>query len=160
MGWAEQFDKETCAIAAAVAVVGDPWTLLILRDAFLGMRRFEDFRRDLGVARSVLSGRLKKLVRYGIMQVGPDEHSPGRRQYLLTPKGRDLFPILLSLKAWGDVHIYGRGAEPHASVHTCGHPIDPKFTCAACGEAVAIADLRVSTRPAKRVGEVLAAARG
>ena len=160
MGWTEQFEKDTCAIAAAVSVVGDPWTLLILRDAFLGVRRFEDFRRGLGVARSVLSARLKKLVSYGIMRVGSDELNLGRRQYLLTPMGHDLFPILLSLKAWGDVHIYGRGAEPHAAVHSCGHHIEPGFTCAACGEAVAFGDLQVTTRKAKRVGEALAAARG
>ena len=159
MGWAEQFEKDTCAIAAAVSVVGDPWTLLILRDAFLGVRRFEDFRRGLGVARSVLSGRLKKLVEYGIMRIGKDELSLGRRQYLLTPRGRDLFPILLSLKAWGDVHIYGRGAEPHDSVHICGSHIDPKFACAACGEVIEFGDLRVETRHAKPVGAALAAAR-
>ncbi|HEY1425864.1 MAG TPA: helix-turn-helix domain-containing protein [Caulobacteraceae bacterium] len=160
MGWAEQFEKESCAIAAAVSVVGDPWTLLILRDAFLGVRRFEDFRRGLGVARSVLSARLKKLVSYGIMRIGVDELNLGRRQYLLTPMGNDLFPILLSLKAWGDVHIYGRGAEPHDTVHSCGHHIDPGFTCAACGQGIVFGDLRVNTRPAKRVGEALAAARG
>jgi DNA-binding HxlR family transcriptional regulator len=159
MGWAEQYEKDTCAIAAALSVVGDPWTLLILRDAFLGVRRFEDFRRGLGVARSVLSARLKKLVEYGIMRIGSDELSTGRRDYLLTPRGADLFPILLSLKAWGDVHLYGRGAEPHASTHVCGHPIDPKFTCAACGEAIRYGDLRVETRRAKTVGEALAAAR-
>ena len=160
MGWAEQYEKDTCAIAAALSVVGDPWTLLILRDAFLGVRRFEDFRRGLGVARSVLSGRLKKLVQYGIMRIGADELELGRRQYLLTPAGRDLFPILLSLKAWGDVHIYGRGAEPHDAVHICGHHIEPRFTCAECGEAVGFGDLKVNSRPAKRVGEALAAARG
>ena len=159
MGWAEQFEKDTCAIAAAVSVVGDPWTLLILRDAFLGVRRFEDFRRGLGVARSVLAARLKKLVQYGIMRIGADDLSFGRRQYLLTPKGMDLFPILLSLKAWGDVHIYGRGAEPHDSVHTCGCHIDPKFTCAACGGPIEFGDLRVNTRAAKKVGDALAAAR-
>jgi DNA-binding HxlR family transcriptional regulator len=160
MGWAEQYEKDTCAIAAALSVVGDPWTLLILRDAFLGVRRFEDFRRGLGVARSVLSARLKKLVEYGVMRIGSDELSTGRHDYLITPKGADLFPILLSLKAWGDVHLYGRGAEPHASTHVCGHPIDPKFTCAACGEAVKYGDLRVESRGAKTVAEVLAEARG
>jgi DNA-binding HxlR family transcriptional regulator len=160
MGWAEQYEKDTCAIAASLSVVGDPWTLLILRDAFLGVRRFEDFRRRRGIARSVLSARLKKLVDYGILEIGSDAAPGERGQYLLTPKGADLFPILLSLKAWGDVHLYGRGAEPHASTHTCGHHIDPKFTCAACGEAIAYADLRVSSRPAKTVGEALAAARG
>jgi DNA-binding HxlR family transcriptional regulator len=160
MGWAEQYEKDTCAIAAALSVVGDPWTLLILRDAFLGVRRFEDFRRGLGIARSVLSARLKKLVEYGVMRIGADELSTGRHDYLITPKGADLFPILLSLKAWGDVHLYGRGAEPHASTHVCGHPIDPKFTCAACGEAVKYGDLRVESRGAKTVGQVLADARG
>ena len=159
MGWAEQFDKDTCAIAAAVSVVGDPWTLLILRDAFLGVRRFEDFRRGLGIARSVLSGRLRKLVEYGVLRVGADELSLGRRQYLITAKGADLFPILLSLKAWGDVHIYGRGAEPHASTHTCGCRIDPTFTCAGCGEPIGYADLRVAYQRAKTVGEALAEAR-
>ena len=151
MGWAEQYEKDTCAIAAALSVVGDPWTLLILRDAFLGVRRFEDFRRGLGIARSVLSTRLKKLVEYGILRIGTDHLSVGRRDYLITQKGADLFPILLSLKAWGDVHLYGRGAEPHATVHVCGHPIDPRFTCAACGEAVRYGDLRVNSRKASRL---------
>ncbi len=160
MGWTAQYEKDTCAIAAALSVVGDPWTLLILRDAFLGVRRFEDFRRGLGVARSVLSSRLKKLVDYGILRIGSDDLSTGRRDYLITPKGADLFPILLSLKAWGDVHLYGRGAEPHASRHVCGHPIDPKFTCAACGEPIRYGDLRVENRNAKTVGETLALARG
>ena len=161
MGWSEQYEKDTCAIAASLSVVGDPWTLLILRDAFLGVRRFEDFRRGLGVARSVLSARLKKLVDYGIMRVGVDELSTGRHDYLITPKGADLFPILLSLKAWGDVHLYGRGAEPHAAKHTCGHAIDPKFICAACGEPIGHSDLRVETRiEAKTVAETLARVRG
>ncbi len=159
MGWAEQYEKDTCAVAAALSVVGDPWTLLILRDVFLGVRRFEDFRRGLGIARSVLSTRLKKLVEYGILRIGTDHLSVGRRDYLITQKGADLFPILLALKAWGDVHLYGRGAEPHAAVHVCGHTIDPKFTCAACGEAVRFGDLRVNARKAKTVGEALAAAR-
>jgi DNA-binding HxlR family transcriptional regulator len=159
MGWAEEYEKDSCAIAASLAVVGDPWTLLILRDAFLGVRRFEDFRRGLGVSRSVLSARLKKLTRYGILRIGSDDLSLGRRDYLITPKGADLFPILLSLKAWGDVHLYGRGAEPHAATHVCGHSIDPRFTCAACGEAIEFGDLKVTSRPAKTVGEALAAAR-
>ena len=73
MGWAEQYEKDTCAIAASLSVVGDPWTLLILRDAFLGVRRFEDFRRRRGIARSVLSSRLKKLVDYGILEIGSDD---------------------------------------------------------------------------------------
>ncbi len=160
MGWSEQYEKDTCAIAAALSVVGDPWTLLILRDAFLGVRRYEDFRRGLGIARSVLAARLKKLVDYGILRIGSDELSLGRRQYLITPKGADLFPILLSLKAWGDVHIYGRGAEPHASTHVCGHGIDPKFTCAGCGEVIEYGGMRVEYRRAKTVGEALAAVRG
>jgi len=160
MGWVERHENDTCAIAAALAVVGDPWTLLILRDAFLGVRRFEDFRRGLGVARSVLSARLKKLVDFGVMRIGSDELSNGRRDYLITPKGADLFPILLSLKAWGDVHLYGRGAEPHAAKHVCGHPIDPKFACAGCGEVVRFGDLRLEPRDARTVGETLARARG
>ena len=159
MGWAEQYEKDTCAIAAALSVVGDPWTLLILRDAFLGVRRFEDFRRGLGIARSVLSSRLRKLVAYDILRVGTDHLSVGRRDYLITSKGADLFPILLSLKAWGDVHLYGRGAEPHASTHACGCRIDPKFTCAGCGEAVDYGGLKVQHRRAKTVGETLAAVR-
>jgi DNA-binding HxlR family transcriptional regulator len=157
MGWTKQYEQDTCAIAGSLAVVGDPWTLLILRDAFLGVRRFEDFRRGLGMSRSVLAGRLKKLVRHGVLRVGEDHSPPHRRQYLLTPKGRDLFPVMLSLKAWGDVHVYGRGAEPHAAVHTCGCAIDPKFTCAECGEPVEFGDLKVDSRAAKTVGEALSA---
>ena len=113
MGWAEQYEKDTCAIAAALSVVGDPWTLLILRDAFLGVRRFEDFRRGLGVARSVLSARLKKLVDYGIMRVGVDELSTGRRDYLITPKGADYepFTIKFSVTASGQHTITLQGMQ-------------------------------------------------
>jgi DNA-binding HxlR family transcriptional regulator len=159
MGWAEKYEQDSCAIAAALSVVGDPWTLLILRDAFLGVRRFEDFRRGLGVARSVLSARLRKLVDFGVLRIGADDLSVGRRDYLITPRGADLFPILLSLKAWGDVHLYGRGAEPHASTHSCGCRIDPKFTCEGCGEVIRFGDLKVNSRPARTVGETLAAVR-
>src|SRR5215831_18369237 len=102
MGWAQEYEKDTCAIAAALSVVGDRWTLLILRDAFLGVRRFEDFRSRLGTTRHRLADRLRKLVEHGVLERVPYDERPPRFEYRLTEKGRDLYPVVVSLTRWGD----------------------------------------------------------
>jgi len=156
MGRTADYSRETCSVAAALAVVGDPWTLLILRDAFAGVRRFDDWRQRLGVARNVLAARLKTLVAQGVLETRLYSEHPPRKDYVLTAKGRDLRPVLLSLKAWGDRHVYGAGAEPVDFVHDCGAVLAPKLVCDACGEAVTGADLTLRRRPAAKVGEMLA----
>jgi len=144
-------------VAAALSVVGDPWTLLILRDAFSGVRRFDDWQQRLGVARNVLAARLKTLVAHGVLETRLYSEHPPRKDYVLTAKGRDLMPVLLTLKAWGDRHLYGPDAEPVAFVHSCGAALTPHLVCDACGEAVLGSDLKAHRRSAASVAEVLAA---
>src|SRR5579862_9502504 len=120
MGRTADYSNECCSVAAALSVVGDPWTLLILRDAFAGVQRFDDWQQRLGVARNVLAARLKTLVAHGVLETRLYSEHPPRKDYVLTRKGRDLMPVLLTLKAWGDRHVYGEGETPMAFVHSCG----------------------------------------
>jgi DNA-binding HxlR family transcriptional regulator len=156
MGRTADYSKETCSVAAALSVVGDPWTLLILREAFFGVRRFDDWQSRLGVARNVLAARLKTLVEHGVLETRLYSDHPPRKDYVLTAKGRDLRPVLLTLKAWGDRHVYGAGHEPLDWTHSCGAKLEPRMVCAACGEPVNGRDLTAHTHAAHTVGEALA----
>ena len=106
----KRFDEMPCSIARTLDLVGDWWTLLIIREAFLGVRRFADFRDHLGIARNILSDRLRKLVAEGILTKQAKE--PRGHEYRLTDKGRDLWGVLTALRLWGDKWIYGSGKEP------------------------------------------------
>ena len=156
MGRTANYSNEHCSVAAALSVVGDPWTLLILRDAFFGVRRFDEWQARLGVARNVLAARLKTLVDHGVMETRLYSAHPPRKDYLLTAKGRDLRPVLLSLKAWGDKHVYGSGREPLDFVHSCGAALAPRVVCDACGETIRGRDITPRRRRAATVGEALA----
>jgi DNA-binding HxlR family transcriptional regulator len=158
MGRTADYTKQRCSIAATLEVVGDPWTLLILRDAFQGVKRFEQFQERLGVARNVLAARLKSLVARGVMQPRQYSERPPRQEYVLTAKGRDLGSVLLTMAEWGDRHVYGPGEAPALFMHkTCGCDFHPRLACAACGEVVDGRDLvRVADNTGMRtVGEVL-----
>jgi DNA-binding HxlR family transcriptional regulator len=137
-------------------VVGDPWTLLILRDAFFGVTRFDDWQARLGVARNVLAARLRTLVDHGVMETRLYSAHPPRKDYLLTAKGRDLRPVIMALKAWGDRHVYGPGHEPLEFVHSCGAVLVPRLVCDACGETIRGRDITPRPRGATTVGEALA----
>jgi len=142
MGRTADYTNERCAIAATLEVVGDPWTLLILRDAFQGVKRFEQWQERLGVARNVLAARLKSLVAHGVLEPRRYSERPPRREYVLTPKGRALSPVLLTMAEWGDQHVYGLGKGPVHFVHkTCGHDFHPKPAGGAGGEVVEGRDL-------------------
>jgi len=156
MGRTANYSKEHCSVAATLSVVGDPWTLLILRDAFYGVTRFDDWQSRLGVARNVLAARLKTLVEHGVLETCLYSDHPPRNDYVLTQKGRDLQPVLLMLKAWGDRHVYGEDAVPLEITHSCGATLTPRLVCEACGEAVGIRDLKSHRRAARSVGEALA----
>lgn len=150
----------TCSIARALGIVGDRWTILILRDAFRGVRRFEQWQERLGVARNVLAARLKTLVAHGVMETRLYSERPPRNEYVLTDKGQDLRPVLLTLADWGNRHVYG-GDAPVLFVHDhCGKPFTPKLVCAECGEGLIPGDLRHIHRKdgAPTVGEALAGA--
>jgi DNA-binding HxlR family transcriptional regulator len=102
-----------CPVARCVDTVGDRWSLLIVRDAFDGLRRFSDFQRSLGVARNILSDRLRKLVEAGILATQAASDGSAYQEYVLTPQGESLFPVVVALRQWGERHLFERG-EPHS----------------------------------------------
>ena len=125
-----------CSIEGTLALIGDRWTLLILRDAFRGVRRFDALQEDLGIARNILADRLSKLVDHGILTRRRYQDRPARYEYRLTAKGIDLSPTLVALMRWGDKHLCG-GAGPLALVHDeCGHTLDQPFVCWHCDTTV------------------------
>jgi DNA-binding HxlR family transcriptional regulator len=121
-----------CSIASSLEIVGDRWTILILRDAFRGLRRFDEFRRDLDIPRAVLADRLRRLVEHGVMVKRAYQDRPVRYEYRLTRMGIELSPILVSLMQWGDRWLSEDGA-PTLLVHeTCGTEVDLGFHCFTC----------------------------
>lgn len=121
-----------CSIARSLEVIGDRWTILIMRDAFRGIRRFDDFRADLGIARPVLADRLKKLVNAGVMVRRQYQAHPPRYEYRLTPMGIELSPALVALMRWGDRWL-NDGTPPTVLVHEhCGRELEQGFWCRTC----------------------------
>jgi DNA-binding HxlR family transcriptional regulator len=108
----KRFSDMNCGVAQALEQVGDWWTLLIIRDAFLGTTRFADFEQQLGIAKNILSDRLQRLVGHGILARQPDDESRRRHTYRLTEKGRDLWLVLTALRLWSDKWVFGPGHEP------------------------------------------------
>ena len=147
MRWSA-LDKEVCSVARAVSVVGDRWTLLILRDCFLRVRRFEAFQERLGITRHILADRLRKLVKAGVLDRVQYQSNPRRFEYRLTAKGLDLHPVLMGLVHWGDVHMTGKKGRPLLHRHTkCDHDFDPVLACSKCGDEVTAKDVRVRPGP-------------
>ena len=143
------YPTQYCPVAGSLEVVGERWTLLIVRDVFLGIRRFEDLQRDLGVARNVLQARLERLVENGILVKRPYQERPLRCEYRLTEKGADLWPVLVALLTWGDRYAI-EGERPMILQHrACGGELDDRRRCTACG-----ADVSVTEAIAVRTGAV------
>lgn len=139
----------TCSVARALSVVGDRWTLLILRDAFRRVRRFEDFQRGIGITRHRLADRLGKLVREGVMERVRYQERPPRYEYKLTAKGRDLYPVVVSLVGWGDRWMAGDDGPPIELVHRdCGRVIAPVLACPHCHSHVTAHDMDARLGPA------------
>jgi DNA-binding HxlR family transcriptional regulator len=129
------FADMNCSVAQALEVVGEWWTLLVIRDAFLGVRRFDDFIDRLGIARNVLTNRLATLVDAGVLERRTYDEGRQRHDYVLTDKGRALWPVLTALRQWGDEWVLGEGNEPLALEHVaCGHQMTAVLTCDQCGE--------------------------
>ncbi|MDP2212221.1 helix-turn-helix domain-containing protein [Phenylobacterium sp.] len=157
MGRTADYSRQSCSIAATLEVIGDPWTLLVIRDAFQGVRRFEQWQERLGVARNVLAARLKTLVQHGVLEPQLYSERPPRNEYVLTAKGKDLYAVLVTLHAWGAKHVYGDTDSGIDMVHkACGQSLDPKIACGGCGEIVKPRDVlltRVENRAT--VGDVM-----
>ncbi|MGI5339525.1 winged helix-turn-helix transcriptional regulator [Streptomyces sp. CA-181903] len=110
-----RFDDSDCPVARSVDAIGDWWSLLIVRDAFDGSRRFGEFQRSLGVAKNILTARLRALVAGGILESVPASDGSAYREYVLTPKGKALFPVIVALRQWGEQSFFAPG-EPHSEL--------------------------------------------
>ena len=147
MRWNE-LSEENCSMARTVSVIGDRWTLLILRDCFLRVRRFEDFQERLGITRPILASRLKKLVDEFVLVKVPYQQRPVRYEYRLTPKGLDLYPVVMSIVHWGDVYMAGKKGRPLLHTHDlCGKDFDPVMVCSECGEPLVAKQVHVHPGP-------------
>ena len=150
MRWRD-IGEQTCSIARTLSVIGDRWTLLVLREAFLRTRRFEDFQSHLGATRHVLADRLPKLVDNGILERVQYQERPARFEYKLTEKGRDLYAVIVGLLGWGDRWMADEAGLPVELVHrACGHQMVPVPTCPHCGEHVTARDVTAQPGPALR----------
>jgi DNA-binding HxlR family transcriptional regulator len=146
----KDYENQDCALARALEVVGERWTLLIVRDAFYGVRRFNDFQAHLDIPKAVLSDRLVGLVDEDILKRIPDPQHAGRHLYELTPAGRDLWPALTALLAWGDRH---RQTNSRLFRHAaCGTLLDGLGSCPQCGVTPAPEDIVMERRRGRGKG--------
>ena len=135
--------SHTCTIARAAAQVGDEWTLLIMRELFLGTRRFDDFLRLTSMSSHLLSQRLKKLEAQGVIRREPYLERPPRHEYHLTEKGRDLWTVIVALKQWGDRWLSTEDTPVQIMHKMCGNVVRPHMTCPDCGERMEAHDADV-----------------
>ena len=141
------FTDQNCSIARALEVIGERWTLLVMREILLGRRRFAELQRNTGIAKNILSDRLQTLVDQGLLERRLYSETPESYEYRPTQKGIDISPVLVALMQWGDHHAAPDG-PPRVYVHTaCGHDADPQLHCAHCGELIAPRELKVRPGP-------------
>lgn len=147
MKW-DEIGHTQCSVARSSAVLGDRWTLLILSDAFLGVRRFEDFQNRLSLSRTTLTSRLKLLERHDVLNRCLYQDNPKRYEYRLTAKGRDLFPVITTILNWGDTYYADEAGPPILRQHTtCGHDVQPVLACPHCDETVGVHNMSGRSRP-------------
>jgi len=143
------YPDQTCSISRALEVVGERWTLLILRDALLGLSAFEEFRESLGIATNVLTARLNLLCEEGLLVRVADPETPQRGRYLLADKGREIGPALFALMKWGDRHYPTRQGAPRLTLHAgCGGEVEQLLHCHLCGEQVTLDGVELPLAPA------------
>jgi DNA-binding HxlR family transcriptional regulator len=142
------YDSQTCSIAGALEVVGERWSLLIVREILLGVRRFEEMQRDLGIARNVLQTRLTRLAEQGVLERVLYQEHPPRFEYRLTEKGLDLWPTIVALLQWGDEYTPPAAGPPVMLEHRgCGGAVDEHRLCADCGARLSVRDVRAVSGP-------------
>ncbi|MFD7446036.1 winged helix-turn-helix transcriptional regulator [Streptomyces sp. NPDC059909] len=128
-----------CSIADTLALVGEKYALLVLREVFLGVRRFDRIARNTGAPRDILTARLRRLVEAGVLEKVPYSERPQRFEYVPTESGRELHPVLLTLMAWGDRHLAEH--PPTVAEHACGAKLTPVVVCASCGDEATLDSL-------------------
>ncbi|GGN52502.1 HxlR family transcriptional regulator [Streptomyces albiflavescens] len=134
-------DARPCSIADTLALVGEKYSLLVLREVSLGATRFDQLVRNIGAPRDVLTARLKRLVDAGVLKKVEYSDRPKRYEYRPTEAGLELVPVLWTLMAWGDRHLHADGDRPMVIEHICGHELVPQVVCAECGNEVQHGDL-------------------
>jgi DNA-binding HxlR family transcriptional regulator len=150
MRWSELAEQH-CSVARTLSVVGDRWTFLVLRQCFLGSRRFADFLEALGISRPLLKERLDKLVDEGVLRRERYQDRPPREEYRLTEKGRDLYPVITAMLAWGDRWMDQGDGPPLVLTHRpCGHTMVPVQVCPHCREDVDPREVEARFRPPAR----------
>jgi DNA-binding HxlR family transcriptional regulator len=150
------FADMQCSVAQSLEIIGEWWTLLIVRDAFFGIRRFDDFVERLGISRNVLTNRLDRLVEAEVLARRPYDEGRGRYDYVLTDKGRALWPVLVALRQWGDEWVLGEGNEPILLEHrTCGHETTAVMACDVCGEHLDVRSVRAIAGPGAAADSIL-----
>jgi DNA-binding HxlR family transcriptional regulator len=141
-----------CSVANTVEIVNDPWTVLILRDAFQGLRRFDQFVESLGIARNTLTSRLDRLVKDGLMEMVPYQDRPVRNEYMLTERGKDLFDVLMTLWAYGERWNPPSDPDHQRAIHIgCGQEANAVTHCGHCGERITRRNIRI--KPPNPVAE-------
>src|SRR4051794_4094118 len=137
-----------CSIARTLDVVGESWSPLLVRDLYLGVDRFDDLVRDLGISRALLARRLDRLVEHGVVEREAYQDRPVRHRYRLTEAGRALVPVLMAVMAWGDRFAAANGGPPMRLHHrSCAAGFTPTVCCSECGEPVDADDVRISPGP-------------
>jgi DNA-binding HxlR family transcriptional regulator len=125
-----------CSVARTLEIVGEKWALLAVREVFLGNRRFDEMVRRTGAPRDTLAARLKTLVASEILERRQYSEHPVRHEYQLTEAGSELYPVIMTLMRWGDLHLAGAEGPPRVLEHSCGHRLVAQVVCEACGEPV------------------------
>jgi DNA-binding HxlR family transcriptional regulator len=143
----KSFEDMSCSVAQCLEVVGEWWTMLVVRDLFLRVRRFDEIQQRLGISRNVLAERLDQLVANGIVDKRPYQENPVRYDYVLTEKGRALWPVLTAMREWGDQWAAPQGPPAELLHKPCGHRVHSVPTCSHCGEALELHDLRIVAGP-------------
>jgi DNA-binding HxlR family transcriptional regulator len=143
----KSFSGMHCSVAQCLEVVGEWWSMLILRDVFLGVTRFDEFQRRLGISRNILNQRLSRLVDAGVLVKVPYREHPPRFDYRLTDKGRDLWPVLTAMRQWGDEYAAPSGPPILVTHKGCGQVSEVVSTCSVCGEPVGPRDVWAAPGP-------------
>jgi DNA-binding HxlR family transcriptional regulator len=147
----DEIDTANCSVGRTLEIIGDRWTMLVIRESFYRVRRFDQMQRNLGIARNVLADRLQKLVAEGILERELYQERPERYEYRLTEAGLDLYPALVSLLRWGDTHRADEVGPSVKLVHEkCGHDAAPTLACGHCGETLDPREVRVDAGPGLR----------
>jgi DNA-binding HxlR family transcriptional regulator len=141
------YEGQNCSVAKTLELVGERWTMLVLREAFSGRRRFEEMAETLGIARNVLTTRLQRLVAEGVLTKTRYQERPERFEYRLTEKGLDLWPVLISLMQFGDRHYAPNGPPVLLTHKDCGGAVDSHRTCERCGAQLTARDVRAHAGP-------------